>query len=100
VSASLLVLNVPALFVLFLTATPLIPSAAAVAISTIGPLADAAVSRRTEVPFKDALENAVVGALAAKYSFNVAIAVLASIYVLDIVATVFLIPELKGKALE
>ncbi len=41
-----------------------------------------------------------VGALAAKYSFSVAIAVLASIYVLDIMATVFLIPELKGKALE
>ena len=40
-----------------------------------------------------------VGALAAKYSFNVAIALLASIYVLDIVATVFLIPELKGKEL-
>ncbi len=41
-----------------------------------------------------------VGALAAKYSFNVAIALLASIYVLDIIATVFLIPELKGKELE
>ena len=40
-----------------------------------------------------------VGALAAKYSFNVAIALLASIYVLDIMATVFLIPELKGKEL-
>jgi MFS family permease len=42
----------------------------------------------------------VVGALAAKYSFNVAIALLASIFVLDIIATVFLIPELKGKELE
>jgi MFS family permease len=42
----------------------------------------------------------VVGALAAKYSFNVAIAVLASVYVIDIMATVFLIPELKGKELE
>lgn len=42
----------------------------------------------------------VVGALATKYSFNVAIAVLASVYVLDIIATVFLIPELKGKELE
>src|SRR5712692_2974534 len=42
----------------------------------------------------------VVGALAAKYSFNVAIDLLASIYVLDIIATVFLIPELKGKELE
>ena len=40
-----------------------------------------------------------VGALAAKYSFNVAIALLASIYVLDIMATVFLIPELKGREL-
>jgi hypothetical protein len=38
-----------------------------------------------------------VGALAAKYSFNVAIALLASIYVLDIMA--LLIPELKGKEL-
>ena len=42
----------------------------------------------------------VVGALAAQYSFNVAIALLASIYVLDIFATVFLVPELKGKELE
>jgi benzoate transport len=41
-----------------------------------------------------------VGALAAKYSFNAAIALLGSIYVLDIIATVFLIPELKGKELE
>ena len=42
----------------------------------------------------------VAGALATKYSFNVAIALLASIYVLDIIATVFLIPELKGNELE
>jgi MFS family permease len=42
----------------------------------------------------------VVGALAAKYSFQAAIGLLASIYFLDIIATVFLIPELKGKALE
>lgn len=42
----------------------------------------------------------VVGALAAKYSLNAAIALLASIYVLDIIATLFLIPELKGKELE
>ncbi len=42
----------------------------------------------------------VVGALAGKYSFSAAIALLASIYVLDVIATVFLIPELKGKALE
>jgi MFS family permease len=41
-----------------------------------------------------------VGALAAKYSFSVAIALLGSIYILDIIATVFLIPELKGKQLE
>jgi len=41
-----------------------------------------------------------VGALAARYSFNAALALLASIYVLDIIATVFLIPELKGKELE
>jgi hypothetical protein len=40
-----------------------------------------------------------VGALAAKFSFSVAIALLASIYVLDIVVTVFLIPELKGQEL-
>jgi hypothetical protein len=42
----------------------------------------------------------VVGVLAAAYSFNTAIALLASIYVLEILATVFLIPELKGKELE
>ena len=35
-----------------------------------------------------------VGALATKYSFSMAIALLASIYVLDIMATIFLIPEL------
>jgi MFS family permease len=42
----------------------------------------------------------VVGTLAVQYSFQVAIALLASIYVLDIIATVFLIPELKGAELE
>ena len=42
----------------------------------------------------------VVGALAAAYSFQVAIALLASIYVLDMIATVLLIPELKGKELQ
>jgi MFS family permease len=42
----------------------------------------------------------VVGALTAAYSFQVAIALLAAIYVLDMVATVFLIPELKGKELD
>ena len=41
-----------------------------------------------------------VGALAARYSFNVAIAALGSVYLLDLLATVFLIPELRGKELE
>ena len=41
----------------------------------------------------------VIGALAMAYSFQVAIALLAAIYVLDMLATVFLIPELKGKEL-
>lgn len=47
-----------------------------------------------------ALGPLTVGAIAAKYSFPTAIGLLASIYVLDIVATLFLIPELKGKTLE
>jgi MFS family permease len=42
----------------------------------------------------------VVGALVAAYSFTVAIALLATIYLLDIVATAFLIPEKKGVPLE
>jgi benzoate transport len=42
----------------------------------------------------------VVGALAATYSFTVAIALLATIYLLDILATAFLIPEKKGVPLE
>jgi MFS family permease len=42
----------------------------------------------------------VVGTLAVQYSFQIAIALLAAIYVLDIIATVFLIPELKGKELQ
>ncbi len=42
----------------------------------------------------------VVGALAAAYSFEVALGLLASLYVLDILATLFLIPERKGMALE
>jgi benzoate transport len=42
----------------------------------------------------------VVGALAANYSFTVAIALLAVIYLIDIVATAFLIPERKGVPLE
>ena len=37
-----------------------------------------------------------VGAVAARYSFHTAIALLASIYVLDLLATTFLIPETKG----
>ena len=41
-----------------------------------------------------------VGAVAASYSFSVAIALLAVIYVIDIVATYFLIPERKGAALQ
>jgi len=40
-----------------------------------------------------------VGALAAKYSFDAAIALIATIYVVDIIATIFLIPELKGQEL-
>jgi benzoate transport len=42
----------------------------------------------------------VVGALATAYSFQIAIATLAAIYVLDMLATMFLIPELKGVELE
>jgi benzoate transport len=42
----------------------------------------------------------VVGTLAAQYSFQLTIALLSSIYVLDILATAFLIPERKGAPLE
>lgn len=42
----------------------------------------------------------VVGSLVTTYSFQTAIALLASIYVFDMLATIFLIPELKGKELE
>jgi hypothetical protein len=42
----------------------------------------------------------VVGALAARYSFHTAIALLAGLCVLDMVATLFLIPELTGVELE
>jgi MFS family permease len=42
----------------------------------------------------------VIGALAVAYSFTVAIALLATIYLLDILATAFLIPERKGVPLE
>ncbi|MFT3799927.1 MAG: MFS transporter [Burkholderiaceae bacterium] len=41
----------------------------------------------------------VVGALVSAYSFQVAIALLAAIYLLDMAATLFLIPELKGREL-
>jgi hypothetical protein len=42
----------------------------------------------------------VVGALAAKFSFRAAIALLAFVFLLEIIAVVFFVPELKGKALE
>jgi hypothetical protein len=42
----------------------------------------------------------LAGAVAAKYTFNAAIALLASVFVIDIIATILLIPELKGKELE
>ncbi|WP_245254138.1 MFS transporter [Paraburkholderia sp. LEh10] len=41
-----------------------------------------------------------VGALAARFSFGAALGVLASIYLLDIFATLFLIPERRGAVLE
>jgi MFS family permease len=41
-----------------------------------------------------------IGALAARYSFATAIGLLASIYVIDLLATIFLIPELRGAELE
>jgi len=41
----------------------------------------------------------VVAGLAARYSFAAAIALLAVIYVIDIVATALLIPERKGAPL-
>ena len=41
----------------------------------------------------------VVGAIVSAYTFSIAIAFLAIIYVIDMVATVFLVPELKGKEL-
>jgi MFS family permease len=41
-----------------------------------------------------------VGALAARYSFGAALALLASIYLLDIFATLFLIPERRGAELD
>lgn len=41
-----------------------------------------------------------VGALAARFSFATALGVLASIYILDILATLFLIPERRGAMLD
>ena len=41
----------------------------------------------------------VVGAIVSAYSFSIAIAFLAVIYIIDMVTTVFLVPELKGKEL-
>ncbi len=41
-----------------------------------------------------------VGAAVSAYSFSFAIGLLACIYVLDMLATIFLIPELKGKELK
>ena len=41
----------------------------------------------------------VVGTIVSAYSFSIAIAFLAVIYIIDMVATVFLVPELKGKEL-
>ena len=41
----------------------------------------------------------VVGAIVSAYSFSIAIAFLAVIYVIDMVATVFFVPELQGKEL-
>ena len=41
----------------------------------------------------------VVGAIVSAYSFSIAIAFLAVIYIIDMVAIVFLVPELKGKEL-
>ena len=42
----------------------------------------------------------VVGALATSYSFQIAIGLLAAIYLIDMVATIFLVPELKGTELK
>jgi MFS family permease len=41
----------------------------------------------------------LIGYLAARYSFETAIALLASLYVIDLIATITLIPESKGVAL-
>ena len=47
-----------------------------------------------------ALGPLLIGSLAATFSFSTAIGLLASLYVCDIVATVRLIPELKGERLQ
>ncbi len=41
----------------------------------------------------------VIGILASQYSFALTIALLSGIYVLDMVVTVFLVPERRGEAL-
>jgi hypothetical protein len=41
----------------------------------------------------------LIGFLANRYSFAIAIASLASLYVIDLLATAFLIPESKGVSL-
>jgi hypothetical protein len=41
----------------------------------------------------------VVGSIAAKHGFNTAIALLSLLYVVDLLAMFFLIPERKGAAL-
>ena len=41
-----------------------------------------------------------IGAIAVRSSFHAAIALLAAIYVIDILATILLIPELRGKTLD
>jgi benzoate transport len=47
-----------------------------------------------------ALGPLLIGSLAATFSFSAAIGLLASLYLCDILATVFLIPELKGERLK
>ena len=47
-----------------------------------------------------ALGPLLIGSLAATFSFSAAIGLLASLYLCDILATVFLIPELKGERLQ
>src|SRR6516164_2392346 len=42
----------------------------------------------------------IIGGLAARYSFQTAISLLASIYMLEVVTTIVFIPELKGRELE